>query len=92
MDVIRTGHPGRTNNFLVATSHDEAILRNDQSVLERMHAYICFTALRKPECNIFDSLSRTDYQSARSLIIDCILITDLSKHFGVRQRATTSPG
>ena len=35
-------HPGFTNKFIIATYDHLALVYNDQSVLENMHASTCF--------------------------------------------------
>jgi len=43
------GHPGVTGGFLVQTGHDLAMLYNDRSPLENMHAARAFQLLADPE-------------------------------------------
>ena len=76
-------HPGLSNNFLVATGATEALLRNDESVLENMHAYTLFKALRRPSCNVYMNVAQDVYKEQRRSIIRCILATDLAKHFEI---------
>ena len=81
--LLRAGHPGLSNNFLVATGATEALLRNDQSVLEHMHSYLLFKSLRRPSCNVFAGVAADVYKAQRRMIIRCILGTDLAQHFEV---------
>lgn len=43
------------------------------------------STIKKPvvasSCDIFENLSKENYKRARSLVINCILSTDMSKHF-----------
>ena len=74
-------HPGRTNNFLVATKHDLAIRYNDTAILENFHVSSTFTLMQQPSCNILKGLGSTEYTSMRKLMISLILATDLTQHF-----------
>ncbi|KAK9710230.1 3',5'-cyclic-nucleotide phosphodiesterase [Basidiobolus ranarum] len=77
-------HDGHTNNFHVATNSELAILYNDCSVLENFHAHQTFVLLRSlPEANIFSNLSASVVAELRSIIIKCILATDMGKHMEV---------
>ncbi|KAK9710672.1 3',5'-cyclic-nucleotide phosphodiesterase, variant 2 [Basidiobolus ranarum] len=77
-------HDGHTNNFHVATSSELAILYNDSSVLENFHAHQTFVLLRNlPEANIFGDLSAAVVAELRSIIIKCILATDMGRHMEV---------
>jgi len=75
------GHPGVNNAFLVASNSQEAIIYNDQSVLENFHASAFFNILKKSDCNILNNLQDKDYRFFRKLSINLILDTDLTKHF-----------
>lgn len=74
-------HPGRTNNFLIATSQDLALLYNDKSVLEQHHCSQAHFLVRKDEMNIFQNLTETTRKSVRKTIVELVLATDLSGHF-----------
>lgn len=54
-------HPGFTNKFLVAVEDDLALLYNDSSVLENMHASICFVQLKDQSQNFLEKLPRESY-------------------------------
>lgn len=76
------GHPGKSNTFLTNSSHDLAILYNDNSVLEQHHAALTFKlTLSDERINIFKGLDRKTYPLARACIIEMILATDMSKHY-----------
>jgi hypothetical protein len=77
-------HDGRTNHFHIVTSSPLAQLYNDQSPLENLHAYSAMGLLRKHR--LLSGLSRSTQQELRSLIIRCILSTDLSKHVDILAR------
>ncbi|ORY00083.1 HD-domain/PDEase-like protein [Basidiobolus meristosporus CBS 931.73] len=77
-------HDGHTNNFHVATSSELAVLYNDSSVLENFHAHQTFVLLRTlPEANILSNLPASVVAELRSIIIKCILATDMGKHMEV---------
>jgi hypothetical protein len=54
---------------------------NDVSVLENMHAANLFKLTQYGNQNIFANFGSDDFVSARKLIIEMILVTDMSKHF-----------
>ena len=73
-------HPGVTNQYLVNTGSELALMYNDVSVLENHHLSTAFKLLRQDGCNIFENLSKDDFQKLRKLVIDIVLATDMSKH------------
>ncbi|OQR82725.1 3'5'-cyclic nucleotide phosphodiesterase [Achlya hypogyna] len=73
-------HNGRTNEFHIKAKTSTAMLYNDQSVLENMHAAHCFDTLRRPGMNILEHLSSPDYIFVRKSIIRVILATDMHYH------------
>lgn len=73
-------HPGVTNQYLVNTYSELALMYNDVSVLENHHLATAFKLLRKDGCNIFENLTKDDWQKLRKLSIDIVLSTDMSKH------------
>ena len=75
------GHPAVNNRYLIITKHEFAIMYNDISVLENMHASMVFRILGKAECNILEALNAEKMAQIRKLIIDMILATDMGKHF-----------
>ncbi|EKX37593.1 hypothetical protein GUITHDRAFT_144871 [Guillardia theta CCMP2712] len=58
-------HPGVTNDLLVKTESDLALLYNDCSVLENHHCTTTFKILRRPQSNILASLDKEDFAQAR---------------------------
>mmetsp|Transcript_59779 Transcript_59779/g.142275 ORF Transcript_59779/g.142275 Transcript_59779/m.142275 type:complete len:1068 (-) Transcript_59779:24-3227(-) len=76
------GHPGRTNAFLIETSHELALRYNDSSPLEHMHCSTLFDIMRESEhVNVFKNLGPKEFKQARSVCIDVILHTDYAQHF-----------
>lgn len=74
-------HPGRTNQFHIASGDLKAILYNDKSVLENHHSAQAFFYLRRPENAFLNGLDDKDYAVLRKTIIDMVLHTDLALHF-----------
>jgi len=77
------GHPGLNNTFLIETAHELALRYNDKSPLENMHCARLFEYVSNPKCNIFVSLSKSQYQEVRKICIDAILHTDNAHHFAM---------
>jgi cAMP-specific phosphodiesterase 4 len=73
-------HPGFTNQYLVNTNSELALMYNDISVLENHHLSTGFKLLRQDGCNIFENLTKDDWQKLRKLCVDIVLATDMSKH------------
>ncbi|XP_019770035.1 cAMP-specific 3',5'-cyclic phosphodiesterase isoform X5 [Dendroctonus ponderosae] len=73
-------HPGLTNQFLVNTSSELAIMYNDESVLENHHLAVAFKLLCNEGCDMFANMSRKQRQTLRKMVIDMVLSTDMSKH------------
>ncbi|CAK9302778.1 unnamed protein product [Gordionus sp. m RMFG-2023] len=76
-------HPGYTNQFLINSCSDLAIIYNDEAVLENHHLAIAFKILQEPKCDIFVNLNTKKKSILRKLIIDLVLATDMSKHMKV---------
>ena len=47
------------------------------------HLSTAFSVMREASHNCLAHLSREDYSVCRSLVIDLVLVTDMSKHFGL---------
>lgn len=73
------GHLGFNNQFLVATSHELAVIYNDKSPLENMHCCKLFQVLGH-EAQLFQALDKETYKRVRKDIIEAILHTDITKH------------
>ncbi|XP_053491613.1 cAMP-specific 3',5'-cyclic phosphodiesterase 4C isoform X3 [Ictalurus furcatus] len=73
-------HPGVSNQFLINTNSELALMYNDASVLENHHLAVGFKLLQEENCDIFRNLSKKQRQSLRTMVIDMVLATDMSKH------------
>eukprot|EP00775_Hariotina_reticulata_P002156 gene2156-2474_t len=81
------GHPGVNNAFLIKTRNEQAIIHNDRSVNENMHACLAFQlAFSSPELNIFENFSTTEFEQMRKLVLDMVLSTDMDVHFALLKR------
>ncbi|CAH1774432.1 unnamed protein product [Owenia fusiformis] len=76
-------HPGLTNQFLINTSSELALMYNDDSVLENHHLAVAFKLLQEENCDIFTNLSNKQRQTLRRMVIDMVLATDMSKHMSL---------
>lgn len=75
-------HPGRSSAFLCNSDSSLAILYNDMCVLESHHSALTFKlTLRDDKVNIFKNLDRETYKLVRSIIVDMILATEMTRHF-----------
>lgn len=73
-------HNGRTNDFHIRSRTSTALLYNDQSVLENMHAAACFETMRRPGHNLLENVNTTEYAHIRKSILRAILATDMHNH------------
>ncbi|XP_074158635.1 3',5'-cyclic-AMP phosphodiesterase 4C isoform X1 [Sminthopsis crassicaudata] len=76
-------HPGVSNQFLINTNSELALMYNDASVLENHHLAVGFKLLQEENCDIFQNLSSKQRQSLRKMVIDMVLATDMSKHMNL---------
>ncbi|XP_064476742.1 3',5'-cyclic-AMP phosphodiesterase 4C-like isoform X3 [Ornithodoros turicata] len=76
-------HPGVTNQYLINTSSELAIMYNDESVLESHSLAVAFKLLQDESCNIFEGLTRKQRLTLRKMVIDMVLATDMSKHMSL---------
>ena len=74
-------HPGTNNAYQIATGSEFAIRYNDLCVLESMHCSEAFFVLRRPDCNILESLQPAARAELRSTVIHQVLATDMQQHF-----------
>ncbi|EFJ44492.1 3'5'-cyclic nucleotide phosphodiesterase, partial [Volvox carteri f. nagariensis] len=77
------GHPGLTNDFLVATSDPLAVRYNDKSPLENHHAAAAFGLLQRPELDVLTPLSKSERAAFRKQVIEMVLATDVKQHFAL---------
>ena len=75
------GHPGLSNQFLIKTKHETAILYNDQSPLENMHCATLYEIVRDSKVDVFKGLDGHQWRAVRKVIISSILGTDMVHHF-----------
>lgn len=76
-------HPGVTNQYLINSSSELALMYNDESVLENHSLAVAFKLLQDENCNIFSSLNKKQLVSLRKMAIDMVLATDMSKHMNL---------
>jgi hypothetical protein len=76
------GHLGRNNPHMVRINHTVAITYNDNSVMENMHACLCFREMQQPSRNFLKHLGSDRYGKIRTKIIKGILATDMMHHMG----------
>merc|ERR1719491_1258430 len=55
-------HKGVSNDFLVRSGDNRALLYNDQHVNEHHHVAAAFAVLRRPACNFLAKFSLADYR------------------------------
>ncbi|VDN07771.1 unnamed protein product [Thelazia callipaeda] len=76
-------HPGFTNQYLINTNSELAIMYNDESVLEQHHLAVAFKLLQDSSCNFIVSLNKKQRQLFRKLAIEMVLATDMCKHMSI---------
>ncbi|GFV20295.1 cAMP-specific 3',5'-cyclic phosphodiesterase 4D [Trichonephila clavipes] len=76
-------HPGVTNQYLINSSSELALMYNDLSVLENHSLAVGFKLLQDESCDIFHNLNKKQKQSLRKMAIDLVLATDMSKHMSL---------
>uniref|UniRef100_A0A673J475 Phosphodiesterase n=1 Tax=Sinocyclocheilus rhinocerous TaxID=307959 RepID=A0A673J475_9TELE len=69
-------HPGVSNQFLINTNSELALMYNDSSVLENHHLAVGFKLLQEENCDIGQI-------NATQASWDCVLATDMSKHMNL---------
>ncbi|KAI9222497.1 hypothetical protein BC828DRAFT_437542 [Blastocladiella britannica] len=74
-------HDGKTNSFHITTASPLAQQYNDQSPLENMHMHSAALLIAKH--NLLAAQSRAVQQEIRSIMVRCILSTDLAKHVDI---------
>lgn len=76
-------HPGVTNQYLIDSGNELALMYNDESVLENHSLAVAFKLLQEDDCNFIESLSKKQRQTLRRMAIDMVLATDMSKHMSL---------
>ncbi|XP_054161516.1 cAMP-specific 3',5'-cyclic phosphodiesterase-like isoform X2 [Oppia nitens] len=76
-------HPGVTNQYLINTTSELALMYNDESVLENHSLAVAFKLLQSEETDIFVNLNKKQRQTLRKMAIDMVLATDMSKHMSL---------
>ncbi|KAJ9508536.1 hypothetical protein QJQ45_012079 [Haematococcus lacustris] len=76
-------HMGRTNDWLVETEDDLALLYNDRSPMENHHLAGAFSLLKYPDLNFLGAMSKTSRQRLRKLMVELVLGTDMKQHFAI---------
>ena len=76
-------HPGVTNQYLINTGSELALMYNDESVLENHHLAVAFKILQHESRDILKNLSKKQRQIIRKMVIDMVLATDMSKHMSL---------
>jgi len=83
--VHDVGHCGLTSSFYINSKSELALLYNDVSVLENMHAATAFRMImgdnQEKKYDIFENFHEKEICKIRKFIIKAILSTDMTKHF-----------
>jgi cAMP-specific phosphodiesterase 4 len=65
-------HPGVTNQYLINTSSELALMYNDESVLENHHLAVAFRLMQRKDCDILANLAPKQRQTFRKMVIDMV--------------------
>ncbi|GBG00359.1 cAMP phosphodiesterase [Raphidocelis subcapitata] len=84
-------HDGRSNSYHINAHTELAQRYNDRSVQENHHCALTFAVLRSRGANLLEGLPQEDWRAARRLLVDAILATDMSHHFGLTQELQKHP-
>ena len=84
-------HPGSNNAHETKVSSPAALRFSDDAILEHHHLEQSFRCLHAPRNNFLAGLSREAYREFRSIVIDMVLATDLSKHFDFVSQLKAAP-
>eukprot|EP00300_Choanocystis_sp_HF-7_P036893 c52839_g1_i1.p1 GENE.c52839_g1_i1~~c52839_g1_i1.p1 ORF type:complete len:697 (+),score=148.86 c52839_g1_i1:72-2162(+) len=76
-------HPGVTTSFLKRSGHAIALKFNDEGVLANHHVSNAFALMRESGLNPFSGLSKGDYAKFRQLVINLMLGSGTSDHYGL---------
>uniref|UniRef100_A0A914E834 3',5'-cyclic-nucleotide phosphodiesterase n=1 Tax=Acrobeloides nanus TaxID=290746 RepID=A0A914E834_9BILA len=75
-------HPGTSNSFQIQYKTPLADLYNNEgSILEKHHFAQTISILKSKECDIFEELSKEDFQHVMNILQDTIMATDIAVHF-----------
>lgn len=74
-------HPGVTEDFLINTEHEWAMIHSEKSVLEKQHVSAGLQVVKQPQYDFMESLTQEQRQRVRKLAFQLILATDMKKHF-----------
>lgn len=69
-----------SNDFLINTRNETALVYNDVSVNENMHLATAFKILRRPGNDLMEHLSPEHYRFFRRTVIQIVLATDMAGH------------
>ncbi|KHN82839.1 putative 3',5'-cyclic phosphodiesterase pde-4 [Toxocara canis] len=78
-------HPGFTNQYLINSNSELAIMYNDESVLEQHHLAVAFKLLQDSNCDFLVGLTKKQRQLFRKISIEMVytsLVYGLRKMFG----------
>mmetsp|Transcript_36321 Transcript_36321/g.58576 ORF Transcript_36321/g.58576 Transcript_36321/m.58576 type:complete len:859 (+) Transcript_36321:178-2754(+) len=73
-------HPGVNNQFLVKSKSSLATLYNNESILEKHHAFRAFELMLHPGIDLLSAFSKDEYDAFRQLVMSLILATDMARH------------
>ncbi|CAE7600323.1 dnc [Symbiodinium natans] len=89
------GHFGVNNGFLRDSSHELALLYNDQSCLQNMSCAKLFRLASEPDTPLFSNFDEPTRRDVRQVIVSAILHSDpachmslmahMLRHYGIRQ-------
>lgn len=78
--VHDVNHPGHTNGFEILLRTELALKYNNESILEKHHAAVAFLLMRPAHSDVLLHFSDSDRRELRSLMVNCILATDMARH------------
>lgn len=73
-------YAGVSNDFLINTRTETALLYNDISVNENMHLATAFKIMRRPGNDLLEHLPADQYRYFRRVVIQIVLATDMAGH------------